>query len=81
MAYINDILIFSRTIEEYTTHVRAVLDRLRERRLYVKLSKYEFSVPEVLFLGYRVGAVGVSMDLSRVNAIMKWPVPTLYREI
>ena len=61
--------------------MRAVLDRLRERRLYVKLSKCEFSVPEVSFLGYRVGAAGVSMDPSRVNAIMEWPVPTSYREI
>ena len=71
MAYIDDILIFSRTVEEHATHVRVVLDRLRERRLYVKLLKYKFSVPEVLFLGYRVGAVGVLINPNKVNAIIE----------
>ena len=81
IAFMDDILIFSRSVEEHTTHVRAVLERLRKYGLYVKLSKCEFSVEEVSFLGYRVGIAGVTMDPSRVAAIKDWPTPTTYREI
>ena len=81
IAFMDDILIYSRDVEEHATHVRAVLERLRKYGLYVKLSKCEFSVEEVSFLGYRVGADGVTMDPSRVAAIKDWPTPTTYREI
>ena len=69
MAFINDILIFSRNVEKYKAYIRVVLERLREYSLYVKLSKYEFSITKVSFLGYRVGAVGVSINPSRVEVI------------
>ena len=65
----DDILIFSRNVEEHKAYIRVVLERLREYSLYVKLSKCEFSVTKVSFLEYRVEAVGVSMDPSRVEVI------------
>ena len=49
--------------------MRAVLERLRKYGLYIKLLKYEFSIIEVSFLGYRVRIEGVSMNPSRVNVI------------
>ena len=81
VAYMDDILIFSRDEEEHEKHVRLVLERLKEYSLYAKLSKCKFFEREVDFLGYRVGVDGVSMDPSRVEAIREWPVPKSFRDI
>ena len=73
IVYIDNILIFSKVGEDHASHMRAVLERMREYKLYAKLSKCEFDVEEVSFLGFRVGVAGVSMDTSRVQAIQDWP--------
>jgi Reverse transcriptase (RNA-dependent DNA polymerase) len=52
VAYMDDICIFSDSVEEHAKHVREVLDRLRKAGLYVKLSKCEFDKKEIAFLGY-----------------------------
>ena len=81
VAYLDDIMIFSRTYEEHVSHVRQVLVRLRKYGLIAKLSKCEFFRQEVDFLGYHVSVAGVSMDPSRVEAIQEWPVPKSFRDI
>jgi hypothetical protein len=72
MVYIDDILIYSRTAEEHFRHVRLILERLREHTLYGKLSKCEFNRPSLPFLGHVVGRNGVSMQDSKVQALVKW---------
>lgn len=52
IAYIDDILIYSPNLEQHITHVRAILRRLADHHLYVKLEKCEFHRPSVTFLGY-----------------------------
>ena len=52
IAFIDDIFIYSRVREDYEGHVKAVLDRLRQYKLYVKLSKCAFGVEYVNFLGF-----------------------------
>ena len=81
VAYLDDILIFSATREEHAKHVRMVLERLRQFKLYVKLSKCQFSTQEVEFLGFIVNVDGVKMDPSRVQAIQEWPRPKSYHDI
>lgn len=81
IAYMDDILIYSETEEEHISHVRFVLERLRKFGLFIKLSKCEFHVQEVDFLGFRVGARGVSMDQKRIVAINEWPAPAVHRDI
>ena len=49
--YLDDILIFSKDEKEHTKHVRQILAKLQEAKLYAKLSKYQFSVKETEFLG------------------------------
>ena len=71
VAYMDDILVFSYPGENHTEHVRTVLLRLRKYGLYVNLSKCEFDTTVVDFLGYRISTAGVSMDPSRVQAILK----------
>lgn len=81
VAYMDDIIIYSDSQEEHPRHVKEVLEKLRKAALYVKLSKCEFSVTEVTFLGFRISTAGISMEKSRVTAILEWPVPKSVRDI
>ena len=75
LVFLDDILVFSRTKEEHMQHLRAVLTRLREQKLYAKLSKCEFARTEVQFLGHRIGAQGLSVSPDKVEAVRDWPTP------
>jgi hypothetical protein len=70
--YIDDILIYSGSLEE---HLRKVFQRLRENKLYVKLEKCKFGVTEVDFLGHRITQEGLKMDDHKVKAILDWEPP------
>ena len=72
VAYLDDIGIYSKNAEEHTEHVRLVLDRLRQYRLYVKLSKCEFSKKEIRFLGFIVGPEGIRMDPTKIATVADW---------
>ena len=74
-AYLDDILIYSRTKEEHVIHVRKVLERLRSAGLFAKLSKCEFFVTETKFLGLIVGRDGFKMDPEKVKTILEWKTP------
>lgn len=75
VAYLDDILIFSRTLEEHEDNVRKVLARLRKEQLYAKLEKCDFLATSVEFLGYIVSADGIAMDPKKIDAILAWPTP------
>jgi len=62
VVFIDDILIYSRTLEEHTHHFRALLEVLRENELYAKLKKCEFWLGQVAFLGHVVYNEVVSVD-------------------
>ncbi|GIZ39392.1 hypothetical protein CKM354_000277800 [Cercospora kikuchii] len=74
-AYLDDILIYSRTREEHEKHVRAVLQKLHDAGLYAKLSKCEFFQHETKFLGMIVGQNGIRMDPEKIQTIQNWPEP------
>jgi hypothetical protein len=73
--YLDDILIFSPSLQVHVQHVRRVLQRLLENRLFVKAEKCSFYVPSVTFLGSVISAEGISMDPAKVRAVTEWPVP------
>jgi len=75
VVYLDDILIYSRTLEDHIRHVKLVLRKLRAHHLFIKLEKCQFHVSEVDFLGLIVGANGVRMDPAKVAAIAEWPPP------
>jgi hypothetical protein len=75
VVFIDDILIFSKNEEEYDEHLRLVLQKLRENQLYAKLSKCEFWLKEVLFLGHIISEGGISVDLSKVESVLSWNTP------
>jgi hypothetical protein len=79
--FIDDILIYSQSEEEHADHLRMVLQRLREHQLYAKLSKYEFWIDEVLFLGHIINKEGLVVDPKKVADILNWKAPTDARGI
>jgi transposase InsO family protein len=81
VVYLDDILIYSKKGEDHEDHVRQVLERLRKHKLYAKLSKCEFCVKRVEYLGFIVTAEGVEPDPARVDTVAKWPTPKSFREI
>ena len=76
VVYLDDILIYSGTRAQHVKDVAAVLQRLREHKLYAKISKCEFSKKKVEFLGHFVSEEGVAMDPAKIKAITEWKPPT-----
>jgi hypothetical protein len=68
--FIDDILIYSKNKEEHAEHLRIVLQRLREHKLYAKFSKCEFWLDSVKFLGHTISSEGISVDPSKVQEVM-----------
>jgi hypothetical protein len=81
MVFIDDILIYSRSEEEYEEHLRIVLQKLREHRLYAKLSKCEFWMKQVTFLGHIISKGGISVDPSKIQDVLGWNAPTSVGDI
>jgi hypothetical protein len=79
--FIDDILIYSRTMEEHDEHLRLVLQCLREHKLYGKLSKCSFYQSRIQYLGHVISDEGIAVDLAKVEAIMEWPVPMNVTEV
>ncbi|KAJ8063485.1 hypothetical protein OCU04_007361 [Sclerotinia nivalis] len=74
-AYLDDILIYSKTRSEHIKHIQKVLDALRKAGLYANLSKYEFLKPETKFLGLIVNREGIRMDPAKIKTIIDWKTP------
>lgn len=72
IVFIDDILIYSASEEEHRDHLRIVLETLRSHRLFAKLSKCEFWLREVKFLGHRVTEDRVSVDTSKIEVVSAW---------
>jgi hypothetical protein len=81
VVFINDILVYSRSEEEHEGHLRLVLQRLRDHKLYAKLSKCEFWLKQVAFLGHVISNGGISMDPSKVQDVLSWKAPTSVSDI
>ena len=71
--YLNNILIYFKLREDYYTHIKIVIERLRKHKLYIKLNKYFFDVEEVEFLKFIIGFIKVKPDSDRIFIIEKWP--------
>ena len=79
--FIDDILIYSKTEEEHEKHMQLALQTLRDNRLYAKFSKCEFWLKEIKFLGHVVSQDGISVDSSKIDAILDWKRPSNASEI
>jgi hypothetical protein len=79
--YIDDIVIFSNTIEDHLRHLRIFFDKLREHKIYLKRSKCSFLKQQVKFLGHIVSAEGINPDPDKVSVIKAWKEPTNVKEL
>ncbi|XP_071924849.1 uncharacterized protein [Coffea arabica] len=76
VVYFDDILIYSRSLEEHLEHLKAIFAVLRRERLYANLKKCTFCTDRVVFLGYVVSAQGIHVDEEKIKSIQEWPTPT-----
>ncbi|KAL2246177.1 UNVERIFIED_CONTAM: Transposon Ty3-G Gag-Pol polyprotein [Sesamum indicum] len=81
VVYFDDILVYSRTMEEHVTHLKHVLEVLRKERLFGNLKKCDFCTNKVILLGFVVSGEGIIIDEEKVKAIRDWPTPTIIGEV
>ena len=70
IVFIDDVLVYSRSEEEHEQHLRAVLQTLREHRLFAKFSKCEFRLERVQFLSHVITGAGIRVDPAKVKAVV-----------
>ena len=75
LVYIDDILIYLKTLEEHDEHLRKALERLQMEELYAKLKKWEFWLGSVSFLGHVIFGEGVVVDPKTVKVVVEWTRP------
>jgi len=80
-AYLDDILIYSKTRKKHRDHVKLVLSRLREAELQMNIRKCEFDVEETVFLEVIVSELDLRMNSSKVTVIVSWTTSTNLKEI
>ena len=81
LAYLDDILIFSRDPAQHDAHVREVLRRLIATGLYCNPKKCEFSTTRTDYLGFTISPDGIHMSERKIQAVLDWPLPTNVREV
>ncbi|WVZ69904.1 LOW QUALITY PROTEIN: hypothetical protein U9M48_018619 [Paspalum notatum var. saurae] len=79
VVFIDDILIYSKTEEEHEEHLSFA--KPRDHKLYAKLSKCEFWLDQVPFLGHIVSKGGIMVDPSKISSVMDWKVPEVVKEV
>ena len=75
VVYFDDILIYSKSLDEHVEHIKCVLAVLRKECLYANLEKCTFCTDKVVFLGFVVSAHGVEVDEEKIKAIREWLPP------
>ena len=73
VVYLDDILIFSRNLDEHWQHLGWALDQLRKAKLYGRLHKCEFLKDQVEYLGFEVSSKGIQASPGKVKTIIEWP--------
>ena len=81
LVYIDDVIIYSSSMDEHVDHVRLVLDRLAKHQLRLNAEKCEFGTSTVLYLGHVVTPEGVLPDSDKTKAIEEFPRPVRIRDL
>ena len=79
--FIDDILVYSKDRENHDAHLRVVLETLRKEKLYTQLSKCEFWLNEVSFLGHIVSKEGIRVDPKKIEVVVEWKPPRNVTEV
>jgi hypothetical protein len=73
--HLDDIVIWSNTVEEHIEHVRLVFDALKRNSLYCNVKKTKLFCHEINFLGHHISERGIEPDKSKIERILNWPKP------
>jgi hypothetical protein len=79
--FLDDILVYSNTLQEHEQHLRLVLARLWQHQLFAKASKCSFAQPLIEYLGHVISKDGVATDPEKTKAMQVWPTPTNATEL
>ena len=81
VVFIDNILVYSKNKEEHEKHLHIILQTLREHQLFAKLNKCELWLDQISFLDHVVSKDGISVDPSKVEAVLSWKRLTTVSEI
>ena len=76
VVYFDDILIYSKNLDDHVVHLNSIMDVLRKKKFFVNLKKCTFCTDKLVFLGFFVSAQGIQVDEEKIRAIQDWPSPT-----
>ena len=79
--YMDNIVIFSKSLQEHLQHIKLIFDELREHGLKIQLDKSEFLRKEVPFLGHIITPEGIKPNREKIKAIIKYPLPKTQTEV
>jgi hypothetical protein len=81
MVFTDNILVYSKSMEEHEEHLRIILQCLRENQIYSKFSKCEFWIKEVPLLGHVISPEGIMVDPGNLRGVLDWKPPTSVSEV
>lgn len=81
LVFFDDILVYSPSRATHLEHLEVVLTLLRHHTLFAQLSKCCFGLTKVNYLGHTISSQGVEMDISKIKAVLDWPVPTSINQL
>jgi hypothetical protein len=81
VVFIEDILIYSKSVSDHEEHLRFVLQKVQDNQLYAKYNKCELWIDEVPFLGHIIYNGGILVDPAKVKEIVEWGIPSTVTEV
>jgi hypothetical protein len=75
LVFFDDILVYSKSLEDHVSHLTTMLQLLRSNNLKAKQSKCAFAVDKVEYLGHIISGAGVATDPTKVSSITSCPLP------
>jgi hypothetical protein len=81
LVFMDDILIYSMSLEEHEKHLTAVMQILKHNKLFIKKSKCSFAQQQLEYLGHVIGVQGVATDPSKIQVVKDWPTPTSVKQL
>ncbi|MCO5611979.1 hypothetical protein L7F22_066239 [Adiantum nelumboides] len=79
--FFDDVIIYSKTIEEHKEHLKVIFQALRDNKLYVNQKKSDFFLQEIQYLGHIISKNGIRMDPAKLEVIKDWPNPRNLHEV